>query len=181
MNSPTPPDPDPDSDAALNESLRKALETAPLDRAALDRIKAATMREWRSATQRAPSRMVRTRRLWIGALASAAGIAGLLVLGVVMRFGIEPVVVGTLSRLPAGGIEAHWAIMRHQELQVGDVFRVGETIVTQGPALVSLAGGGTLRIAAGTTIEISSQTRLTLQSGLLDVDTPTAVAGSAKL
>lgn len=181
MNSPTPPDSNPDSDPALDQLLRKALETAPLDQASLDRIKAATTREWRSAAQRAPSRMVRTRRMWISALAAAAGVAGLLVLGVVMRSGVEPTVVGTLSRLPAGSIEADWAIVRSRPLRVGDALRVGETIVAQGPALVSLAGGGTLRIAAGSAIEMSSKTRLTLRRGLIYVDTPTAVAGAAEL
>jgi len=180
MNSPTPPDPNPDSDATLDELLRETLETAPLDRAALDRIKAATNHEWRAATQRAPARLIRTRRLWIGALA-AAGIAGLFVLGVVMRSGIEPTVVGTLSRLRAGSIEAHWAFVRHRALRVGDALRVGETIVAQGPALVSLAGGGTLRIAAGTAIEMASKTRMTLQRGLIYVDTPPATTGPGEL
>jgi ferric-dicitrate binding protein FerR (iron transport regulator) len=174
MNNPTPPDPNPDPDAALDELLRKALETTALDRAALDRINAATTREWRLATQRAPAPLVRARRLWIGALA-AAGIAGLIVLGVVMRYGGEPAVVGTLSRLHAGSIEAHWAIVRHRALRVGDALRVGETIVAQAPALVSLAGGGTLRIAAGAAIEMSSKTRLTLQQGLIYMDTPLAM------
>jgi ferric-dicitrate binding protein FerR (iron transport regulator) len=181
MNRPVPPEPNPESDAALDRLLREAMETAPLDRAALDRIKAATMREWRSATERMPAPLFRTRRSWIGALATAAGIAGLIMLGVVMRSGVEPAVVGTLSRLRSGSIEARWAIMRHRALRVGDALRVGETIVSQGPALVSLASGGTLRIAAGTGIEMSSQTRLTLQQGLIYVDTPTAVAGPAEL
>src|SRR5271165_3212093 len=181
MNSPTPPDPNPDSHAALEKSLRKALETAPLDRAALDRIKAATTREWRAATQRLPAPLVRAWRWWIGGLAAAAGIAGLLVLGVLMHSGIEPAVVGTLSHLRAGSIEAHWAIVRNRPLRVGDALRVGETIVAQGPALVSLAGGGNLRIAAGTAIEMSSLTRLTLQRGLIYVDTPTATAGGGEL
>jgi len=181
MNSPTPPDPNPDSDATLDELLRETLETAPLDRAALDRIKAATNHEWRAATQRAPARLIRTRRLWIGALAAAAGIAGLLVLGVLMRSGVEPAVVGTLSRLRAGSIEAHWAIVRNRPLRVGDALRVGETIVAQGPALVSLAGGGNLRIAAGAVLDMSSKTRLTLQRGLIYVDTPPATAGGGEL
>lgn len=181
MNIPTPPDQKPDSDPALDELLRKALETASLDRAALDRIKAAATREWRAATQRAPAPSGRARHLWIGALAAAAGIAGLLVLGIVMRSGIEPAVVGTLSRLRAGSIEAHWAIVRSRPLHVGDALRVGETIVAKGPALVVLTGDGTLRIAAGTAIEMSSKTRLTLRRGLIYMDTPTAVAGAAEL
>ena len=184
MNNPTPPDPNPD--AAL-DALRKALETAPLDHAALDRIKAATSREWRSATERVSARSDRRRRWWMGALAATAGVAGLIVLGMVMRSGGEPAVVGTLSRLHAGSIEARWAIMRHRPLHVGDALRVGETILAQGPALVSLAGGGTLRIAAGTAIEMSSKTRLTLQQGLIYMDTPLAMdtppapAGGAEL
>ena len=181
MTSPTPPDPNPDSNAALDGVLRNALETAPLDQAALDRIKAATIHEWRAATQRAPARLDRTRRVWIGALATAAGIAGLIVLGVVMHSGSEPAVVGTLSRLHAGSIEARWAFVRHRALRVGDPLRVGETIVAKGPALVSLAGGGNLRIAAGSAIEMSSNTRLTLQRGLIYVDTPPAAAGAGEL
>lgn len=181
MTSRTPPDPNPDSDAALDELLRKALETAPLDQASLDRIKAATTREWRAATQRAPARLDRTRRLWIGALATAAGIAGLIVLGVVTRSGGEPAVVGTLSRLHAGSIEVRWAFVRHRALRVGDALRVGETIVARGPALVSLAGGGNLRIAAGSAIEMSSKTRLTLERGLIYLDTPPETPGAGKL
>ncbi len=181
MNDPTPPEPNSEPDAALEELLRKGLETAPLDHAALDRIKAATSREWRSAAERVPARLDRGRRWWIGALAAAAGVAGLIVLGVVMRFGSDPAVVGTLARLRAGSIEVHWAIVRHRALSVGDALRVGDTIVTQAPALVSLAGGGTLRIAAGTAIEMSSQSRLTLQQGLIYMDTPPAPAGAGGL
>src|SRR5271166_1674103 len=136
MNSPTPLDPNPESDAALDELLRKALETAPLDRAALERIKAATAHEWRSATQRAPVAAVRIRRSWIVALAAAASIAFVIVLGVVTRPGTEPAVVGTLSRLHSGSIEAHWAMLRHRPLHVGDAIRVGDTITAQGPALM---------------------------------------------
>ncbi len=181
MNSPMPPDPNSEPDAALEELLRKGLEATTLDQASLDRIKAATRREWKSATQRAPAARIRTRRRWIGALAAAAGIAGLVVLGVVLRPGVEPTVVGTLARLRAGSIEARWPIMHHRALGVGDALRVGETIVAQGPALVSLAGGGTLRIAAGTAVEMSRKTRLTLQRGLIYVDTPPAAAGAGEL
>jgi ferric-dicitrate binding protein FerR (iron transport regulator) len=180
MTSVTPPDPNPESDEALDELLHKALETAEPDQASLDRIKAATMREWRAATRRAPVHSVRRRRLWIGAFAAAAGIAGLLVLGVLLRSGVEPAVVGTLVRLRSGSIEAHWAIVRNRPLRVGDSLRAGETIVARGPALVSLAAGGNLRIAAGSAIEMSSKTRLTLQRGLIFVDTPPA-AGAGEL
>jgi ferric-dicitrate binding protein FerR (iron transport regulator) len=176
-----PPDPNAEPDATLEELLRKGLETAPLDQASLDRIKAATSREWKLATPRVPAARHPARRRWIGALAAAAGIAGLIVLGALLRSGVEPAAVGTLSRVRAGSIEAHGAFLRHRALAVGDVLRVGETIVAQGPALVTLAGGGTLRIASGTAIEMSSKTRLTLQRGLIYVDTPLDSAENGKL
>lgn len=178
MTNNMPPEPDRDSHSALDEMLRKALQTAPLDRAALDRIRSATMREWRSATERDPARLGHGRRLWIAAFAAAAGIGGLIVLAVVMRSGAEAAVVATLSRLPAGGIEARSGILHHRPLHVGAALRVGETLVAQGPALVSLAHGGTLRIAAGTDIELTSETRLTLRQGKIYVDTPPATAGA---
>ncbi|MFI4891126.1 MAG: FecR domain-containing protein [Steroidobacterales bacterium] len=177
----TPVDPDKEPDAALDELLRDALRSAPLDAPALERIRAATMREWHAATDRARIPAVRVRRSWMLALAAAASIAGVAVIGVVTRSVAEPAVVGTLARLPDGAIEAHWAIVRRRPLHVGDALRVGDTITAQGPALVSLTGGGTLRIAAGAVIQVADKALLSLQQGLVYVDIPPAPAAGANL
>src|SRR5271166_5855959 len=128
MNSGTPFDPNTPSDDALDGLLRDALQPAALDREALERIRAETAREWRAATERARVRSVHIRRSWIAALAAAASIAGVIVVGVVKRPAGEPAVVGTLSRLHQGSIEARWALVRHRQLHVGDALRVGDTI-----------------------------------------------------
>jgi ferric-dicitrate binding protein FerR (iron transport regulator) len=172
MTNSTPADPNPEPDPGLDELLRKALQTAPLDAPALERIRAATAREWLAATDRVRVPAVRIRRSWMLALAAAASIAGVTVIGVVTRSVAEPAVVGTLSRLPDGAIEARWALVRLRSLHVGDALRVGDTLTAHGPALVSLNGGGTLRIAAGAVVQVSGKTLLSLQQGLVYVDTP---------
>jgi ferric-dicitrate binding protein FerR (iron transport regulator) len=166
------PDRDEMSDAILERTLSDALRTLPLVEDACERLREAVAREWRATTKASrdapsPSRRVR----WV-ALAAAVGVVAVTAMFLAIRPATAPAVVGVLSRLDNGSIDVRRAVLRHRALQAGDSLRSGDTLTAHGPALVALAGGGTLRIAPDTVIEVTSATRIELQRGMLYVDVP---------
>jgi ferric-dicitrate binding protein FerR (iron transport regulator) len=164
--------PDEEADAALHAKLSDALRTQPLDVEALERVRAAVAQEWQVATAKAAGATSRSQRKWRFAVAAAAGIAAISMAVLVARTGAEPAVIGSLARMDHGGTDVRWALVRHRALHVGDPLRAGDTVTTHGPALVSLVRGGTLRIAAGSTLVVTDATQLSVTHGLIYVDTP---------
>lgn len=176
MTEQPPSSSDPGSDKELDRTLADVLRTAALDSQALERIRVVVENEWRAST--ALQRRSRTIRHWKWASLSAAIVIIALTATWFTKNPGEPAVFGSISRSD-GGIDA-----RHvgDPLRSGDtVLRSGDTVRAHGPMLVSVAAGGSLRIAAGSTVDISSATEIRLERGKIYVDLPPAPAVSARL
>lgn|ERR1039458_3700065 len=160
------------SDASVERVLTDALVTRPLDEAAHERLRVATAQAWRAATSVARDRPGPARRWrWIGITAAAS--LGAVVMAIFLtRPAGEPAVIGSLARSNDGGIEVRSGLLRHRVLNVGDPLRTEDTLTTRGSVLVSLARGGTLRIAAGSVLSVTGITQLSVERGLIYVDLP---------
>jgi hypothetical protein len=164
-----PPSNDPGSDKELDRTLTDVLRTPPLDSQALERIRVVVENEWRASTLL--QRRTRTIRRWRWASLSAAVVLIALTTAWFAKHTGEPAVFGSISRSDGG------ADVRH----VGDPLRSGDRVSTHGPMLVSVAAGGSLRIAADSTIDITSGTEIRLERGKIYIDLPPAPAVSARL
>jgi hypothetical protein len=162
-----------DADARLDRGVVDALQAGRLDAGALDRMRAAVETEWRAAVgvPIQPRRQSR-RALW-ATLAVAASIA-VVSIAWLARSPMQTVAIGTIARLDSGRVERRVAILRSQALRVHDRISTGDTLAVQGPALVSLTRGGTLRIAAGSVVEVTSESQVSLQRGMIYLDKPPA-------
>jgi hypothetical protein len=171
MTEPQPFDPRDDSDAAVERRLTDGLRTSPLDERVRERLRAAVEGAWRAATRSPDLRPIRYRRWkWAAAVGLASVAAATLTL--LPRPVDEPAIVGSLSRLDGGGVDRRFSFFRHRLLKLGDPLRAGDTVTAHGPALVALAHGGTLRIAANTVIEVTSAAEIGLARGMIYLDEP---------
>jgi len=171
---PTDSEPDPQ----LERTLKKALALRPPRRQRLEMLRAAVEREWRSVTP--DERVLPARRLGPLVLAAAAVAA----VSVALWFGrtsLPAESIGSLSRLGSGGLAVHSGFFDHRNLKDGDALRVGDRLTTRGAALVTLTGGGTLRIAPGSSLTIDSPTQLSLPLGLIYVDIPRELSNVKRL
>jgi ferric-dicitrate binding protein FerR (iron transport regulator) len=150
--------------------LRAALRVAPLGPDALARIRAATEREWTQASDSGlPSKAYR-RALW-GSLAAAVALLAFLV-----AWYIAPPTgstnFGLVARSDVGNADIRFQFVRRRAVKVGDTVRAGDKLTAHGPVLISLSGGGTLRIAAGTILDITGEAQARLYRGQVYVDLP---------
>lgn len=151
-------------------SLAEALRAPTLDEKARQRLRSAVLRAWRTETEAPSRRSVRGLR-WV-AIAAAVGLLAAAVAWLVPRPAHDAVVIGTLVRFNDGGIEVRSWVFGHRSLHAGDALRVGDALTARGPTLVTLARGGTLRIAGGSTLSITGPMQLSFERGLLYVDMP---------
>ncbi len=100
-------------------------------------------------------------------------------------FAVRPVgerdIIGSLARTSDGGMERTQGLIWHRVLRVGEPLRVGDTLTVRSPALVALAEGGTLRLAANSVIDVEAASQLSLERGKLYVDEPGGVNASHPL
>jgi ferric-dicitrate binding protein FerR (iron transport regulator) len=184
MSEQLPPDFESNSDFAVDALLEGALRTPPLAPVALERIRAAALQEWQAQITASKvvalpvRRAVSQRRSWFYGLATAAGLAAVSVVGIVVQTEAKPAVIGTVARLGSGDLAAHWSMIRSRQLHVGDPVRVGDALSAGAAVLVSLNGGGTLRVAAGASVEVTSPRELALRQGMVYLDTPPGMAPS---
>jgi ferric-dicitrate binding protein FerR (iron transport regulator) len=170
QSEPNPGGPEP----RLERLLTAALATRPPSEEALQRLHAAVEPEWRGATaERTPGsgrRRPSGRSRWL-ALVAAAGLAGLgLALWVVWPQS-PGAAIGSVSRLQHG-LAVRSGLWHQRRLRNGDPLRVGDRLTSTGPVLVALNRGGTVRIAAGSSIEVTAAASLSLGRGLIYVDIP---------
>jgi ferric-dicitrate binding protein FerR (iron transport regulator) len=161
---------DPGSDKELDRALTDVLRTPPLDAQALARIRVVVEKEWRASTTL--HRRSRAIRRWGWASLAAAVLVIAVTTAWFAKFAGEPVVFGSISRSEVNGIG-----MRH----AGDLLRAGDTVRTQGPMLVLLAAGGSVRMAADSIVDITSATEIRLERGKIYVDLPPVPAAAARL
>jgi ferric-dicitrate binding protein FerR (iron transport regulator) len=156
---------DPESDKELDRTLTDVLRTPPLDAQALERIRMVVENEWRASTA-SPRRSCAVRR-WGWASLSAAVVLIALTTTWFARHAGTPAVFGSVSRSDGDGVDVHG---------VGDSLRAGDIVRTHGPMLVRVAAGGSLRIAADSTVDITSATEIRLERGKIYLDLPPAPA-----
>ena len=158
-------------EAQVDHALTEALRIQPLSPDAIARMRGATEREWHLATGKASGRSTRRRlAAWVS-LAAAVGIVTLAVLWQVMSV-TDSATFGRVARSDVGSADVRFDFVRQRSLRAGDTLRVGDTLTTHAPALISISNGGTLRIAADTVLEITGETNASLQRGQIYVDLP---------
>jgi ferric-dicitrate binding protein FerR (iron transport regulator) len=164
-----------DADRALREGLR----ASALSPEAMQRIRAATRAEWRAAY---PAEEVRRpARRWLPLAAAAAVTTLALALGWNV-FMANPAgggaKLGTLARFDAPGlVEAH-TLRADLLLAAGSVLRAGQKLDVRGDSLIALEGGGNLRVARASVIEVMTADGVRLHRGELYVDIPPGSRGS---
>ena len=165
-----------EDDPSIERALTSALRTEPLDDETLERLRATVMDEWRTAN--APARFERKGR-WIAV--SAAAVVGALAVGFIVRPTGDAAVVGTIARLNDGAIDVRGTFWRHWTAHVGDALKTGETLTVHGPVLLSLMQGGTLRVAAGSVLDLTGGAEVSLAHGLVYLDVAPSIKTSTPL
>jgi hypothetical protein len=150
--------------------LRNSLRVTPLSPDALARIRAATEQEWQKASGSRPKSTISRRALW-GSLAAAVALLAFLIASYVTPRA-DSTNFGIIARLDGGDANARFRLVRRRALHVGDTVQTGDDLVAHGPVLISLSGGGTLRIAPDTVVEITGESQARLRRGQVYVDLP---------
>jgi ferric-dicitrate binding protein FerR (iron transport regulator) len=165
-------------DPEIDRMLKNTLPADYLSPEALERVRSVAEKEWQVQMAR---RQRSNRRRW--ALASmAAALVLVAVTGIwFVRPTTAPTLFGSVYRAD-GGIDKRGTLLRHLTLRAGDIVRAGdELMVGSGPVLIAIAGGGTLRIAARSAVDIMSSGEIRLEHGTIYVDMPPLPAVSASL
>lgn len=157
-------------DQDLDPALIDALRAPALNPQALDRLRTAVESEWRaSVTENVPSWQSRHRRRIL--LAAAVSLVAVSAAWFV-RVGADREQFGAVARLGVGNVEVRSMLVRHRALHVGDNLQAGDSLTAQGPVLVTLSRGGTVRIAADSVLDVTGANALRLRYGTLYVDLP---------
>jgi ferric-dicitrate binding protein FerR (iron transport regulator) len=163
-------------DPALAELLRATGPRVAPPPAVEAEVRAAVETEWqRVVAGRVAARRRQARSRLAGALALAASVAGVALL--VFREPVEdpgagPVLAGTLTRV-TGAVAVAAASGEAQRAATAGVPLTGESRLTTGPAgraVVALAGGGSLRVDAGTRLVFASADNVVLDEGAVYFD-----------
>jgi ferric-dicitrate binding protein FerR (iron transport regulator) len=166
-------------DEVESEVLRSALSARPLAAEAMARIREATEREWMAQV-----RPARVRRNWPRMAIAAATVMILVATGwmVTLTRGVDvqAPALGRLERVGMQGAVERHLLSRSVPLATGDLLRSGESVDVRSNALVALANGGTLRLVAGTRVEVVSDTRIRLTKGVAYVDIPPGTSEGAQ-
>jgi ferric-dicitrate binding protein FerR (iron transport regulator) len=162
---------DPGSDQELDRTLTDLIPAPPLDSQALERIRVVVESEWRTST--ALQRRSRAVRRWAWASLAAAVLVIAVTTAWFAKFAGEPAVFGSISRADGNGIDMRF--------HAGDPLRTGDTVKAHGPMLVLPAAGGSLRIAADSTVRIASAAEIRLERGKVYIDLPPAPDRLARL
>jgi hypothetical protein len=174
-----------DPASSEDELLTSAFRTPALSEDALERVRAAVEDEWRATTtvgaavgrrRTAPSSRLR----WF-ALAAAVVVA----VGVTSWIARPPArtaaPLGSVSRTDEGALSVLSARFSRRNLTQGGELRVGDRVTAQGPALVALARGGTLRISAKSELAVISPSEISLERGLIYLDIPEGTGAGSPL
>jgi ferric-dicitrate binding protein FerR (iron transport regulator) len=166
-------------DDAAERVLREGLRTPALSPDAMQRIRAAAQQEWRAAYPAEEVRRPAGRRFVFAAAAAVTALALGLGWNVFMAGGAaDGVALGTLARFEAPGI-VETRVLRSDIVLAADApLRAGQTLDVRGDSLVTLAGGGNLRVARASTLEVVAANALKLERGELYVDIPPGSRGS---
>jgi ferric-dicitrate binding protein FerR (iron transport regulator) len=165
-------------DPEIDRMLKNTLPADYLGPEALERLRSVAEQEWRAQMAR---RQRLNQRRW-----AFTGMAAAMVLVAVtgiwfVRPAAAPALFGSLYRAD-GVIDKRGALLGHRTLRAGDLVHAGdELMVGSGPVLIAIAGGGTLRIAARSAVDIMSNGEIRLEHGTIYVDMPPLPAVSASI
>jgi ferric-dicitrate binding protein FerR (iron transport regulator) len=168
-------------DDAAERALREGLRAPALSAEAMQRIRAATEQEWRAKVNTQTRVRAPARRGWLAfaAAASVAAIAGVVGWSVyTANYAADGAVLGQLARVEAPGIVESHLLGREVALDPDSPLRAGQTLEVRGDSLVTLAGGGNLRVARASSIRIAAANAVQLERGELYVDIPPGARGS---
>jgi ferric-dicitrate binding protein FerR (iron transport regulator) len=159
----------PADDVGEERALRESLRVESLTSEAMWRVRSATEAEWRSLYQQ------KSRRRWPYAVAASAVLvcllAGLPFVGPGSGKDAGEV-AARLVRFETPGVAEIHAVRRAERLVDGAVLRSGHRYWSAGQSLLQLEGGGNLRLAADSSIEILAKSDVRLESGEFYVDIP---------
>ncbi len=166
-------------EGAADRALRDGLRAPALSAEAMQRIRAAAQQEWRAAHPAEPVRAPTRRWLALAAAASVALLAGVVGWNAFMANTADSgAVVGQLARFePPGVVESRY-LRRDEALSEGSSLHAGQTLDVRGDSLITLTGGGNLRVARASSIEVVAANAVKLDRGELYVDIPPGSRGS---
>jgi len=160
-------------------ALRDGLRAPALSAEAMRRIRAATEQEWRANVQAPVPAPARRRWLSLAAAASLAAIAGVVGWNVfTANDAVGGAVFGQLARVEAPGIVESGYLRRDVAMNPGASLEAGQSFDVRGDSLITLAGGGNLRLVRASAIEIVAGNAVKLERGELYVDIPPGSRGS---
>jgi FecR protein len=156
---------------AMDSLLRRGLQIDPLSPEAMQRIHAATKAEWLATVDD-----VKDRRRW-GVYASAAAVLMAVLLGGIVVIFRNPVfltasLMSRVDRMEYPGVLEQHTWSRSRALANGEALRKGQQLLARGGARITLPGSGSLRVAAGTSLEVASDSLFILSDGDVYVDMP---------
>ena len=163
-----PPSPE---DREADQVLRENLRVHALSPEALARIRRATEAEWR-AEHVAPS----SRRGWMPYAAAAAfaliAMTSLLVLRTNVPTSNSGLPLAQLVRAETPGVLEMKSWWRESAVNAGAELRAGQRFEARGDSLLTLRGGGNLRLAHGSRFEVLASDAVRLERGEIYVDIP---------
>ncbi|HEV8443655.1 MAG TPA: FecR domain-containing protein [Steroidobacteraceae bacterium] len=157
------------NDAEEERLLRANLQVSALSPEALARIRQAAESEWRARVEAPPRR----RGMRLAAVASVAVLAVAGAWGFLGSWNADAgETLARVARSDAPGVLEQHSLWREKRLDVGSDLKSGRHFEAQGATLLSLQGGGNLRIAHGSRFEVLSANSVRLESGEMYVDIP---------
>ena len=165
-------------DDAAERALRDGLRAPALSADAMQRIRAAAQQEWRAAHLEPQVRPRARRWLAYAAAASVALLAGVVGWNAFITDSSGGAVVGLLARFDAPGIVESRFLRPDAALTPGASLHTGQILGVRGDSLISLAGGGNLRVARASAFEVVAVNVVKLERGELYVDIPPGARGN---
>jgi ferric-dicitrate binding protein FerR (iron transport regulator) len=168
-------------DDVADRALRSGLHANALSPEAMQRIRRATEAEWRAQVEAAPAP---PRRRWVPLAAAASAIlvlaASALTLYVNDQRAAAGALLGTVARVEAPGLQQTQWLRNDVPLPEGADLRVSQHLDARGDSLITLSGGGNLRVARASAFEVLSPDAIRLERGELYVDIPPGARASAR-
>jgi ferric-dicitrate binding protein FerR (iron transport regulator) len=159
---------------AAEQALRNGLRAKALSAEAIQRIRAATRQEWQAAYGPDAAR-VSVRRQRVSLAAAAAMMALAVAIGwsaFLANSSGEGIILGKVSRFEPPGIVETRFLRGDRLLNTGAPLLTGQSLEIRGDSLVTLTGGGNLRVARASAIELAAENSVRLERGELYVDIP---------
>ncbi len=159
--------------------LRRGFRAESLSSEAIARIRTTTEQAWR--TQSGSARLPWHKpRMLATAAAVVISLVAIWYSAATIRLGDAAMSLGRLTKITESGVVEQRSLASNRMLPVGTMLSAGQSIRARGGALVSLTGGGGLRLASGTSLEVVSEQRIRLTQGVVYLDFPPDLAKAAE-